>query len=107
MPIDAFFGPIIKGGAAILLSIEQTAVATQELFLLQALPAVSLKGVVNQLLYGESLSAMLYLISLPAKAIRATLAIPLWPLKLASTIVQITAIYGSGKATSDTGSHNP
>lgn len=92
MPIDACFGPVIKGLGATAISIEQASVAIQDLFLLNVLPAVSLQGVIEQLLYGESLSALLYLISLPTRAIRALVSIPLWPLKLVATIVQIVSI---------------
>ena len=92
MPIDAFFGPVIKGLGATVISIEQASVAIQDLFLLNVLPAVSLRGVVDQLLYGESLSALLYLISLPTRSVRALMSIPLWPLKLVSTLVQIVSI---------------
>ena len=92
MPIDAFFGPVIKGLGATAISIEQASVAIQDLFLLNVLPAVSIQGVIEQLLYGESLSALLYMMSLPTRAMRALVSIPLWPLKLVATAVQITAI---------------
>jgi len=92
MLISSCFEPFVKGNSAILQSIEQLASAVQDLFLSPVSPAMALSDFVRKLLYGNPLTSLTALLSLPLKIPRCLLAIPLWPLKAGATLLEICAI---------------
>ena len=92
MLFSSVFDPIIKGLATEFLSIERVSEAIQELFLSPVLPAITLTGFIESLLYGDPLSSLLSLCLFPLRIPEYCLALPLWPLKAIATITEMCAI---------------
>jgi len=92
MLFSSIFDPLIRGLATQFLSIERVSEAVQELLVSPVLPAITLTGFVESLLYGDPLSSLISLCLFPLRIPEYCLAIPLWPLKAIAVAVEICAI---------------
>jgi hypothetical protein len=92
MLFSSVFDPIIKGLMTEFLSVERVSEAVQELILSPVLPAITLTGFVESLLYGDPLSSLMSLCLFPLRIPEYCIALPLWPLKAVAVAVEICSI---------------
>jgi len=92
MLFSSVFDPLVRGLTAEFLSIERASEAVQELLVSPVLPAITLIGFIETLLYGDPLSSLISLCLFPLRIPEYCLALPLWPLKAVATAVEICAI---------------